>query len=1058
MKKKVLLAFLLIVISAATVALVGCGNDDRNSGLPETPKGGDATHTHAYAWQSDTQKHWEVCECNDVKNEGVHVDVLNNDTQADGKDGKCDVCGRGNYVIAFDTQGYGATVASQVVYDGGKASKPVDPAANDNAYDFAGWYADAACTTAFDFTAVIRASATAYAKWTVTIAFNVHGKGAEIQSQVVKVGDKATEPATPVDPAKEYVFAGWYKNVACSDGEEFNFDAAVNVSGTLYAKWVEDERPLVTFDMLGIGVAPERQRVPNGGKAVRPATDPADEDEEYLFVGWYADEDCTAKFDFNGEITADTTIYAKWEADTRIIVTFNVQGIGTAPAKQKLEDGNVVSRPEDPTQEGYTFAGWYTDADCLAEYAFDTVPTVNTTYYAKWTTTVAFDMKGHGNAIADKEVQVGKKVSAPANPTTDDDVEFDGWFADSDCTQAFDFDTAITVATTLYAKWAPTLPKLILDGQKLVTFGTADVLEFVFTAPQKGRYVLSSGNSNTDNCYYTTDMEEDTDVFYGAGYDSDKKYFDLQQGKSIIVTLYRTSSIGNDAKVCLLVNISDNEPFPAEGWVSGVYSDGTYTLEFNREEKIVTWNGNRLPVTYIGGTVDSVYFTITLSSTVSQDYVIRQTAEDTLAFSKLGSGNTQQLLGTLTRKIPKELIAIEKFGGVYTPAGAGITDNGKTITEIGIYATGNGYMRTASATTDYALGSQGSYFDQEENELYFGNYQITVNLDADGSVESINVKNIAVAKGSAVVYNRTKDTPVELPKVLPVKDSVKYIGRYYMYERSNAMSHTFSDAYGNTASPIINGYDADAETYAITYSGTDLQWKVVEDGADISVEVYKAGALYDTLTPIVYRNLVADGTEQVLLTSDFKLEKFYYFRVTKAANYQFTLDHSVAQIYYDLESYNLTPADWSKSIYGSGATELQAGAIVAVYIGAISGSKPESFTLTVSEVQREVIVMDSDSYTIESPETGKKYYVEFTASEAGTYKFRYMKTSSGSVAYNVSYVMDGTSYGYDSASWKYVNVDSDNWATLELSAGQTVEITLIGPSYCNEATFEVVKV
>lgn len=31
------------------------------------------------------------------------------------------------------------------------------------------------------------------------------------------------------------------------------------------------------------------------------------------FVNWYADEDCTAAFDFNTPITGDTTIYSKWE-------------------------------------------------------------------------------------------------------------------------------------------------------------------------------------------------------------------------------------------------------------------------------------------------------------------------------------------------------------------------------------------------------------------------------------------------------------------------------------------------------------------------------------------------------------------------------------------------------------------------------------------------------------------------------------------------------------------------------------------------------------------------
>lgn len=47
-------------------------------------------------------------------------------------------------------------------------------------------------------------------------------------------------------------------------------------------------------------------------------------------------------------------------------------------------DGKLV-KPADPTREGYTFGGWYTDEACTEAYDFSTPVTADMTLYAKWT-------------------------------------------------------------------------------------------------------------------------------------------------------------------------------------------------------------------------------------------------------------------------------------------------------------------------------------------------------------------------------------------------------------------------------------------------------------------------------------------------------------------------------------------------------------------------------------------------------------------------------------------------------------------------------------------------
>ena len=62
--------------------------------------------------------------------------------------------------------GHGTQITAQSVESGSKATKPADPKAN--GYTFGGWYADATCSTKFDFNSAITANTTVYAKWTKT--------------------------------------------------------------------------------------------------------------------------------------------------------------------------------------------------------------------------------------------------------------------------------------------------------------------------------------------------------------------------------------------------------------------------------------------------------------------------------------------------------------------------------------------------------------------------------------------------------------------------------------------------------------------------------------------------------------------------------------------------------------------------------------------------------------------------------------------------------------------------------------------------------------------------
>ena len=115
-----------------------------------------------------------------------------------------------------------------------------------------------------------------------------------------------------------------------------------------------------------------------------------------------------------------------------------------------------------PTVEGYTFDGWYTNDTHTTEFDFTKPITGDTTIYAKWTANdyeVSF-VTEHGKAPASQNVKYNGTAADPGK-LSEDGYTFGGWYTDETYKTKFDFSTAITGDTKVYAKWeknAPVLP------------------------------------------------------------------------------------------------------------------------------------------------------------------------------------------------------------------------------------------------------------------------------------------------------------------------------------------------------------------------------------------------------------------------------------------------------------------------------------------------------------------------------------------------------------------------------------------------------------------------
>ncbi|WP_248922548.1 InlB B-repeat-containing protein [Olsenella intestinalis] len=203
---------------------------------------------------------------------------------------------------------------------------------------------------------------------------------------ITGLGDQATTITIPTRPDAQ--FLGYYTERAGA-GTCYVNDAGTIKSGlfdlgstTLYARWGHK----VNFDANGVETTsfPEGQVVDDGGSATEPAEPTS---VMHDFKGWSTSPSTFTEYDFSTTLTNSEpiTLYAFWSPH----VEFDLQGRGGAidpQFLQKGETGQKAQRPEDPTETGYTFGGWYTHPSCADEYAydFDEAVTTDTTLYAKW--------------------------------------------------------------------------------------------------------------------------------------------------------------------------------------------------------------------------------------------------------------------------------------------------------------------------------------------------------------------------------------------------------------------------------------------------------------------------------------------------------------------------------------------------------------------------------------------------------------------------------------------------------------------------------------------------
>ena len=464
-------------------------------------------------------------------------------------------------------------------------------------YTFIGWYADENYEDEFNFSVKIIEDITIYVKFEKNpiVEFNSTISEYVTHYESIPYGEVCDEPDVP--PLENYVFLGWYADKDYT--VEFDFYDLITEDTVIYARF--EKNPTVEFKSNVLEYPTYYETVVYDTTCNEPQTPTLN---GYTFVGWYADEKYMEEFDFSSSITEDITIYIKWMQNPRVSFKTNVSKLELP--SQTVPYNSVLENLDEPTLDGYTFVGWYSDSSYSEKYNFDKAITSNTTIYVKMALnpTVSFISNISNVVISDVSVEYGSMVDKPSLPTVNG-YNFIGYYSDGNHSNTFNFSTSITEDTNVYLKWEAKKYSVTFNsnGGNSISSQTVSYGEYAAepTVSKSGYELIGwyKDSSFTNLFDFSSDKVTDNITLYAKwGRGIIYIYFECNGANAVDARrLEQGSSLGNDM------------PLPTfEGRnFAGWYKDKTFTssskVDANTEFISTTtlyakWNFNTYTVEY----------------------------------------------------------------------------------------------------------------------------------------------------------------------------------------------------------------------------------------------------------------------------------------------------------------------------------------------------------------------------------------------------------------------------------------------------------------------------
>lgn len=145
---------------------------------------------------------------------------------------------------------------------------------------------------------------------------------------------------------------------------------------------VQGEDAYVYFT-VNYGESPDFVNYTSGGGVYRYKLGDAEASGVFSATDHYNFCDSPIACDVQGNLYYINDSGTLFKLNAGVKVSFSA-GEGSKVDFQTTAANGSIAKPADPTREGYTFAGWYTDEACTEAYDFSVAVTADMTLYAKW--------------------------------------------------------------------------------------------------------------------------------------------------------------------------------------------------------------------------------------------------------------------------------------------------------------------------------------------------------------------------------------------------------------------------------------------------------------------------------------------------------------------------------------------------------------------------------------------------------------------------------------------------------------------------------------------------
>lgn len=300
--------------------------------------------------------------------------------------------------------------------------------------------------------------------------FNANGGSVDVDS--IELTYDKEYGTLPVATRDGYAFLGWFSDPVAGEQVYSETMVTVNYVSQLYAHWSDVEVYTFNFD-AGLGTACDSITAEYGTEIDMPVP--------YLFghtfVGWFYEDGTAASYETMPDIGDDGAVVTLTAQYTKAVydVVLDAGENGTvSDASYTVTFGNTYGDIPAAVREGYTFVGWFTQAQGGTQVTSSTVVELESvhTLYAQYTVntyTLAFNMDG-GDEITSITAEYGTPIVLPTQPNKQYYL-FAGWTLDG---EAFELSTMPAAAevggtTTITAVWTlNTLVDVYLEAYKTV--------------------------------------------------------------------------------------------------------------------------------------------------------------------------------------------------------------------------------------------------------------------------------------------------------------------------------------------------------------------------------------------------------------------------------------------------------------------------------------------------------------------------------------------------------------------------------------------------------------